>query len=151
MDDEQRITVAWEAAGGELALPLDLADWLGAALSVLVAAIHHPDALTAQQPDTDPADVARQALDELELLQEAAEVVEGHDWSPDGPPTMALRRDGPRVWIRPGGEIRALMLVLDVFAKAVLDPDGADARTARGALAYSASEWSRELEEVCAS
>ncbi len=143
------VTVTWQAIAGDVLLPTDYADWVGASLSVLVAAVHHPEALAAQQPDTDARHVAAEVLAELDELKLAACTAEQQRGrNPEAPTTQQLvtmQADSRYVRISPGSELNALVLDLEVFAKAVLRPDGGDARTARGALAYSAAAWSREL------
>lgn len=143
------VTVAWQAVEGDVLLPTDYADWLGSGLSILVAAVHHPEALVAQQPDTDARRVATEVLAELDELKLAACTAEQQRGANPGAPTtqqlVTMQADGRYVRISPGSELDAFVLDLEVFARAVLRPDGDDARTARGALAYSAAAWSREL------
>lgn len=143
------VTVAWQAVEGDVLLPTDYADWLGAGLSILVAAVHHPEALAAQQPDTDVRSVAAEVLAELDELKLAASTAEQqrgrHSEAPTTKQLVTMQADGKFVRISPGSELDALVLDLEVFARAVLRPDGDDARTARGPLAYSAAAWSREL------
>jgi hypothetical protein len=66
-----------QAVDGEVRIPLDEAEWWGAALAILVAAIHHPGVLAARQPDTDPAEVAREVLANLGELQAQAQALGG--------------------------------------------------------------------------
>ncbi len=141
------VTVAWQAVEGDVLLPTDYADWLSSGLSILVAAVHHPEALVAQQSDTDARRVAAEVLAELDELKLAACTAEQQRGDPDAPTQqlVTMQADGRYVRISPGSELDALVLDLEVFARAVLRPDGDDARTARGALAYSAAAWSREL------
>lgn len=142
------VTVAWQAVTGDLLLPVDYANWLGASLSILVAAVHHPDALAVQQPDTDARSVASEVLGELPELQLAARTAEKQAQDPERPaarPEVAMQPDGQHVRVSPGSELLTLGLNLEVFARAVLDPQGEDAKTARGAIAYSAAAWSKEL------
>ena len=151
-DPTRVVTTAWQAVEGDVLLPVDYADWLGAGLSVLIAAIHHPQVLAEQQPDTDARDVATDVLDELPELDLAARTAEGQRPSAGGPPPrdvrVALHRNGRHVRISPGSELQNLVLNLEIFANAVLHPEGDHARTARGAIAYSASAWSRQLGEA---
>ena len=143
------VTVVWQAVQGDLLLPVDYADWLGASLSILVAAVHHPEALAAQQPDIDARSVASEVLGELSELQLAARTAEKQQAQdserPAARPEVAMQPDGQHVRVSPGSELLNLGLNLEVFARAVLRPEGDDARTARGAIAYSAAAWSKEL------
>lgn len=145
----QVVTVAWQAVQGDLLLPVDYADWLGASLSILVAAVHHPEALAAQQPDIDARSVASEVLGELSELQLAARTAEKQQAldpeSPAARPGVVMQPDGQHVRVSPGSELITLGLNLEVFARVVLDPQGDDANTARGAIAYSAAAWSKEL------
>ncbi|MDP9441788.1 MAG: hypothetical protein M3P34_06365, partial [Actinomycetota bacterium] len=143
------VTTAWQAVQGDVLLPVDYADWLGASLSILVAAIRHPKVLAAQQPDTDAREVAIGVLEELPELRLAACTAERQQRSDPKIPVpsvcMELQSDGDHLRISPGSELLSLALDLEIFAKAVLHPGGEDARTASGAIAYSAAAWSREL------
>jgi len=155
-DGEHRVVVSWSLVDGDVWLPVEEADWWGAAMSIPIAAIHHPQVLTAQQPDTDPAEVARQVLDELPELYSAAEAAaqataQGDDpiGEPHGGSTeITTRGDGSsrQVVISPGQEVVVLCDVLEVFARAVLDPGSDDHRVASGgATAYGAAAWSCDL------
>lgn len=142
------VTVAWQAVQGDVLLPVDYADWIGGALSILVAAIHHPEMLEAQQPETDARTVAAEVLGELAEIQLAARTAEKQQ-RPEQElsvhPQVAMQPDRQHVRISPGVELLNLGLNLEVFARAVLRPDGDDAQTAKGAIAYAAAAWSREL------
>lgn len=143
------VTTAWQAVQGDVLLPVDYADWLGASLSVLVAAVHHPQVLAAQQPDTDAQQVAAQVLEELpELLLAARTAEEQQGPAPEASAPrlhVDMRRQDGHLRISPGSELGSLTLDLEIFANAVLHPEGEDARMARGAIAYSAAAWSQEL------
>jgi hypothetical protein len=135
------MVIGWQAVDGDVLLRADDVDWWGASLSILVAAFHHPDVLLAQQPGTDAATVAREVLAELDELERAAEVMQGRATAAGV--TMTL--EGDYVRLSPGSELGMLVTCLDTFARAVLDPAGAEAETARGPLAYTAGAWSRDL------
>lgn len=139
------IVVAWQAVDGDVLLRADDVDWWGASLSILVAAIHHPDVLAEQQPDTDAELVAREVLDGLPELQWAAETFTRRQDQTGTVAGVSMVLDGDFVRISPGCELPGLVLCLEVFARAVLDSSSAEDETARGALAYSAAAWSREL------
>ncbi|MBW3642695.1 MAG: hypothetical protein KY447_07245 [Actinobacteria bacterium] len=143
------VTTVWEAVQGDVLLPVAYADWLGASLSVLVAAVHHPQVLAAQQPDTDAHEVATQVLEELPQLLLAARTAEDQQGRAPEISTSHLdsdiRLEDGHLRISPGSELGSLSVDLEIFAKAVLHPEGEDARTARGAIAYSAAAWSREM------
>lgn len=143
------VTVAWQAVQGDVLLPVNYADWLGGSLSILVAAVHHPELLAAQQPDTDARGVATEVLGELAELHLAARTADRQLSPEPEPPTarphLAMQSDGQHVRISPGSELLNLGLNLEIFAKAVLRPASEDARTARGATAYAAAAWSKEL------
>ncbi|MFN2506397.1 MAG: hypothetical protein ABR540_19650 [Acidimicrobiales bacterium] len=138
----------WRAVGGDVRVPPEEAEWWGASLAVLVAAIHHPGVLAAHQPGTDPSGVARDVLVDVGQLQEAAvcaaaqaqrERPGGRRWR------AAVRREGDEVVFSPGPEVANLALCLEIFATAVLEPAGGDATTVRGATAYAASAWSTDI------
>lgn len=138
----------WQAVGGEVRVALDEAEWWGASLGILVAAIHHPGALAAAQPDTDPAEVAREVLVDVAELYAAAAVAEAQARCTevqDRPGSASARRDGTEIVFAPGAEVANLARCLELFASAVLDPIGADAAVARGATAYAASAWSADI------
>lgn len=87
-------------------------------------------------------------LEELPELQLAAHTADQQPRAGEDPaarPRVELQRDGSYLRVSPGAELASLCLNLEVFAKAVLDPAGDDARTAKGAIAHSASAWSRGL------
>lgn len=138
----------WRVIDGEVLLPLDEAEWWGASLAILVSAIHHPALLKREQPGTDPMAVARDVLEEICELREAAACAESHPpvEDIDAPwRSVSVRRRGEVVAFTPGVEVANLVLCLIVFATAVLEPEGAEATLARGALAYAASAWSRDI------
>jgi hypothetical protein len=138
----------WQAVGGDVRVALDEAEWWGASLGILVAAIHHPGALAAAQPDTDPAKVARDVLVDVAELYAAAAVAEAQARCAevqDRPASASVRRDGTEIVFAPGAEVANLARCLELFASAVLDPTGADAAVARGATAYAASAWSADI------
>ncbi len=95
----------WRAVGGEVRVPAEEAEWWGAALAVLVAAIHQPHLLAARQPDTDPAHVAHEVLGGLGELQAAAARAASHSVrddadEPRGP--VAVRAEGDDLVFSPG-------------------------------------------------
>ncbi len=57
-------------------MPVGDAEWWGASLGILVAAIHHPDLLRSQQSDIDPAEMAKNLKSELSELLAAASCAE---------------------------------------------------------------------------
>lgn len=143
------IVEAWSLVEGDVHLPAAEADWWGATLSILVAAIHHPAVLAAQQPDTDPVDVAREVLAEIGSLRQAVELAERAKRPGTGDAVTAVvtsRGEGPsrRVVISPGGELRHLVWVLDVFAHAVTEP-GRHAVAHESATGHAAAAWARDL------
>ncbi len=141
--------VLWQAVDGEVRIPLDQAEWWGAALAVLVAAVHHPGVLAARQPDTDPAEVAREALAVLCELQAAATCADAQalgDEVEDAPRSSpSVRREEDEVVFSPGGEVANLALCVLIFSTAVLEPRSPEATIARGATAYAASAWSHDI------
>ena len=142
----RRIAVAWRVTSGEVAMPVHVAEWWGAALSVLIAAVHHPHVLADQQPEAVPVAVAREVLRELPELQHAADIAAAQGCAGDDRPATALvRRHDDNIVISPGVEVSNLALVLEIIAGAVLDPASDEARMARGALGHSASAWSRDI------
>jgi hypothetical protein len=148
---EGRVVASWSLVNGDIHVRIEEADWWGATLSILIAAIHQPATLAEQQPDTNPAAVAEQVLDELDILRDAVELVEQAPQAEHTPAAqstvVSARGEGPGrvVVISPGPELRQLVWLLDLFAHAVLDPGSNHHRTARGATAYSAAAWSRDL------
>ena len=143
------VTEAWQAVPGDVLLPVDYADWLGASLSILVAALHHPEVLAERQPGTDAREVATQVLEELTELRLAARTAERQQRPDEETVGRRLRVDRRcdfgYLRVSPGSELLSLGLNLEIFARAVLHPNSDDARAARGAIAYSAAAWSREL------
>jgi len=140
----------WKVDDDELRIPLEEAEWWGASLAVLISAIHHPGLLAASQPDSDPADVAREVLADLGELHAAgacthARADDVDDEGCDGYRTPSVRRDCDDIVVSPGGEIANLAWCLEIFASAVLEPTGACASIARGASAYAASAWSADI------
>lgn len=144
MTDEEQgfVTVAWSVNAGNVGLPADYADWLGAGLSILIAAVHHPEVLAAQQPDTDAATVAREVLEEIPVLTEAWRAAEAQQ--PAGG-DVDVTLAGSTVWIAPGAELGGLIGLLETFARSVLDPVSPEAATAHGASAHVAAAWSKQL------
>ena len=138
----------WCAVEGDIQVPAEEAEWWGASLAVLVAAIHHPDVLTVRQPDTDAAEVARQVLGSIDELEAAAACAAGqlrYDDAGERSRSASVRAAGDEVVFSPGSEVANLALCLVVFARAVLEPDSHEASIARGATAYAASAWSRDI------
>ena len=138
----------WQVAGGDVRVAVDEAEWWGASLSVLIAAVHHPDALATCQPETDPVEVARDVLADVAELYAAAAVADSHSRGADPgdrPASVSVRRDGAEIVFAPGAEVANLARCLELFASAVVDPGGADAAAARGATAYAASAWSADI------
>ncbi len=136
----------WQVVGGDVRVAVDEAEWWGASLSVLIAAVHHPDALATRRPESDPVEVARDVLTDVAELYAAAAVADAqarHADPGDRPASVSVRRDGAEIVFAPGAEVADL--VLELFASAVVDPGGADAAAARGATAYAASAWSVDI------
>jgi hypothetical protein len=132
----------WQVADGEVRVAVDEAEWWGSSLAVLVAAIHHPEALVRLQPHVDPSEVAQQVLAEvceLYAVASKADVPRQDAVSADLPGNDAARRDGDEMVFSPGGELANLALCLETFAIAVLEPASSEASMARGAIAYSAA------------
>lgn len=142
------MTSAWRIVDGEVRASLEEAEWWGASLAVLVAAIHHPERLAAQQPETDAAEVAQEVLADVGELRAVADSA---DVRPETPPlgresrSVTVRREGGDVVFSPGCEIANLAWCLMVFATAVVEPDGPEAAIARGATAYAAAAWSTDI------
>ncbi len=139
------IRQTWQVVDGDVRVAVDEAEWWGASLAVLIAAIHHPGTLAARQPATDPADVARQMIAEVVELYAAAAVADAQvqdAGATDWPGIASVRRDGAEVVFAPGGEVANLAWCIEVFATAALDRSSPDATVARGATAYAASAWS---------
>ncbi|MDQ6725327.1 MAG: hypothetical protein M3066_04050 [Actinomycetota bacterium] len=134
--------------GGDVRVAVDGAEWWGASLSVLIAAVHHPDALATRQPESDPVEVARDVLADVAELYAAAAVADAqarHADPGDRPRSVSVRRDGAEIVFAPGVDVANLARCLKLFASAVVDPGGADAAAARGATAYAGSEWSADI------
>jgi len=144
----------WRAVDGDVRVPLDEAEWWGASLAVLVAVIHHPRLLAAQQPGTDPAEVAGEVLNDLGELRSAAACAEAQvqsDEAGDGRRLASVRRHGDEVVFSPGAEVANLAWSLELFARAVLEPESIEATIARGACAYAASAWSADIGRAAGS
>ena len=138
----------WQVVDREVRVAGDEAEWWGASLAVLVAAIHHPDDLARSQPHTDPSRVAQQVLAEVCELYAVASKADASRQdvdSADRPGGDAARRDGDEMVFFPGGELANLALCLETFAMAVLEPESSEASMARGAFAYSAAAWSADI------
>ena len=138
----------WQVVDGEVRVAVDEAEWWGASLAILVTAVHHPGALAAAQPGTDPADVARAVLAEVAELYAAAAIADGRVQDAEGEGlsgTASVRRDGTEIVFAPGREVTNLAMCLEIFASAVLDPSSPEATVARGATAYAASAWSADI------
>jgi hypothetical protein len=142
------IAARWRAVDGDVRVPAEEAEWWGATLAVLVAVIHHPDVLAASQPETDPAEAAREALAAVDELQRAAQRAAGQVRS-DGAGSRrcdaSVHAESDEVVFSPGAEVAHLAFCVTVFATAVLDPESHEASIARGATAYAASAWSRDI------
>ena len=134
----------WRVVDGEVRLPVEEAEWWGASLSILVTAIHHPGVLARELPGTDPAQVAREVLAELYWAATAADA-QRSDVDTDRRRAASVRRNGEELVSAPGGEVANLAMCLELFATAVLEPDGPSATVARGATAYAASAWSADI------
>ena len=138
----------WQVVAGDVRVAVDEAEWWGASLSVLIAAVHHPDALATRQPASDPVEVARDVLADVDELYAAAAVADAHARHADAgdrPASVSVRRDGAEIVLAPGAEVANLARCLELFASAVVDPGGGDAAVARGATAYAASAWSADI------
>lgn len=125
----------WWVADGDVRVAVDEAEWWGASLSALIAAVHHPDALATRQPESDPLEVARDVLTHVAELYAAAAVAdaEARRADPgDRPASVSVRRDGAEIVLAPGAEVANLARCLELFAAAALDPGGADAAAAPG-------------------
>lgn len=138
----------WQVVDGEVRVAVDEAEWWGASLAILVAAIHHPGALASAQPGTDPADVARAVLADVAELYEVAAIANGPVQGGEGEGrsgSASVRRDHGEIVFSPGGEVANLAMCLEIFASACLDPASPEATVARGATAYAASAWSADI------
>ena len=137
----------WRVADGDARVAVDEAEWWGASLSVLIAAVHHPDALATRQPESDPVEVAS----DVPPTYPSSTRRRPSPTPRPGAPTRgtgrppSLRRDGAEIVFAPGAEVANLARCLELFASAVVDPGGADAVAARGATAYAASAWSVDI------
>ena len=132
-------------ADGDVRVAVDEADWWGASLSVLMAAVHHPDDLATRQLERDPVEVASDVLTDVSELYAAAAFADAqarHADAGDRPASVSVRRDGAEIVFAPGAEVANLARCLEPFASAVVDPGGADEAAARGATASAASAWS---------
>jgi hypothetical protein len=116
--------------------------------------IHHPDDrfLAGENPKRLALDV-RGKIEELKLAadtayaQQAARLESG-DLDPDDVPSdLRLTREGDSVRICPGSEMGSIVLLLDVFAGAVLGETGNLAQ-ARGAIAYAAAVLVKDLQAL---
>jgi hypothetical protein len=142
------MTSVWRIVDGEVRASLEEAEWWGGALAVLVAAIHHPEQLAAQQPETDATEVAQDVLADLGELYAIADAANARPESRGlGPESrsVTVRRDGGEVVFSPGCEIANLAWCLLVFATAVVAPESQEAAIARGATAYAAAAWSTDI------
>lgn len=137
----------WQVADGDVRVAVDEAGWWGASLSVLIAAVHHPDALATCHPEGDPMEVARDVLADADELYAAAvaDAQARRADAGDRPDSISVRRDGAEIVFAPGAEVANLARCLELFASAVVDPGGADDAAARGATAYAASAWSADI------
>jgi hypothetical protein len=138
----------WQVVGGDVRVAVDEAELWGASLSVLIAAVHHPDALANCRPESDPVEVARDVLTDVTELYAAAAVADAQSRRADPgdrPASVSVRRDGAEIVFAPGAEVANLARCLELFASAALDPGGADAAAARGATAYATSAWSANI------
>ena len=133
----------WQVVDGEVRVAVDEAEWWGASLAILVAAIHHPGALASAQPGTDPADVARAALAEVAELYAVAAIAEGRVQGREGEGRSGT--DHGEIVFAPGQEVANLAVCLEIFASAVLEPSSPEATVARGATAHAASAWSADI------
>ena len=148
------MTSLWRAVDGEVRVPLDEAEWWGASLAVLVAAIHHRDLLAERQPRTDPAEVAREVLAGLPELRAAAATAQAHVRDADDWGRLcgaSVRRVGDEAVFAPGGEVANLVWCLEIFATGVLEPQSSEATVARGATAYAASAWAGDIGKASGS
>ncbi len=138
---------AWRVVGDEIVVAVDEAESWGASLAVLVSALHHPSLLAAALPETDAAVVAQDVVSGLGQLRAAAESAAAHTLCKDSSQwgRTSLRRDGDDIVFSPGAEVANFAWCLEVFAAAVLDPSSKEATIARGATAYAASAWSRDI------
>jgi hypothetical protein len=145
------IQVSWRAVQGDVLLPATTAAWLADTLALLVTVIHHPEAPLDGQDWLQAARDVRESLDELKLAadtaygQQSARLASGELDPDDVPVDMRLTRSGAEVRIAPGAETVSIVLLLDVFAGAVLGEEDR-LRDARGALAYAAAALVKDLQ-----
>jgi len=145
------IMQVWQVVGGDVRVAVDEAEWWGASLGVLIAAVHHPDALATRQPESDPVEVARDVLADVPERYAAAAVADAQARRADPgdrPGSVSVRRDGTEIVFAPGVEVANLARRLELFASAVVDPGGADAAAARGATAYATSACSADISRA---
>ena len=105
--EAQLVNLSWQIVDGDIAIPVEEAEWWGASLAILVAALHHPHLLAIQQPETDPASVAKEvlgALDEFGVAARSAEAASQHT-EPSAWGRASVRRDGNRIVFSPGEEL----------------------------------------------
>lgn len=148
------VQVSWRAVQGDVLLPAATAAWLADALGVLVTAIHHPDdpALGGEDPKG-VAEAVRRKIGELQLAadtayaQQAARLEAGELDPDDVPRDLRLTREGESVRVCPGSETGSIVLLLDVFAGAVLG-ESDRLNDARGAIAYAAAALVKELQAL---
>lgn len=142
------MTSVWRFVDGDVRASSEVAEWWGASLAVLVAATHHPELLADQQPGTDATEVAREVLAHLRELRAIADAAEAHTKASGlgrGLRPVTVRREGGDVVVSPGCEIANLAWCLMIFATALVEPESQEATIARGATAYAASAWSRDI------
>lgn len=140
------VGVEWLVQGGDVWLPVARADEWGAWLEVLVAAIHHPQALAEQLPDTDAAEIATWVLDDLDDLEAAARAADDQQVEPTSTTVdVRLDEDKDMVVISPGTELVGLVAMLRTFARAVLTPGGPEDHDARGVSGHIAAAWARDI------
>lgn len=137
----------WQVVDGDVRVAVEEAEWWGASLAVLVAAVHQPGALATAQPETDPAQVARGVLADVAEMHAAAAVAEAQARRGEGEDRSGatVRRDGADIVFAPGAELANLAMCIELFATAVLDQCSPDATVARGATAYAAAAWSYDI------
>lgn len=147
------MNLSWQIVDGDIAMPVEEAEWWGASLAILVAALHHPHLLGMQQPETDPASVAKEVLEALDELGVAARSAEAgsQDTERSAWGRASVRRAGNCVVFSPGEELANFAWCLEIFALAVLDGSSPEAAIARGATAYAASAWSGDIGKASGS
>lgn len=145
------VRVSWRAVQGDVLLPADAAAWLADNLALLVTVIHHPESPLDRWDPLQAARDVREALEELKLAadtaygQQAARLEAGELDPDDIPRDLRLTREGESVRVRPGLEMGSIVLLLDVFAGAVLGETD-NLATARGAIAYAAVALVEDLQ-----